>query len=332
MPTDVVSFGETMLRLTSPDNTRLEDASTFRVYVAGTESNTLACLARLGLKTTWISALPLNPPGRHIETELRRHGVNTEYVIWESERARVGIFYVEEAPNPLGVQVYYDRAHSACALVNPDLVDFSVLNSAKLLHLTGITPALSTNTREIFARFLQKAREKHIPLSFDVNYRAKIWSATEAAVSIEEACRQASLLFCTRNDAVELWGFTGSPESVLQQMAKQFHTDNPSKTLVLTLGNEGAAQLQNDTYSIEPAFPTEGTARFGSGDALAAGYLYAYLKGQLYQELHNTHSVTPLAFGNALAALKRCIAGDIACITPQEVHGILQKRAGKRFR
>ena len=339
MASDVVSFGETMLRLSPPNGVRLEEASTLHVFVAGTESNTLACLSRLGLRTTWISVLPRNPLGEHIETELRRYGVDTSHVLWSESNSRLGIFYAEEAPNPLGLQVYYDRAHSACALIDPGALDLSVVDSTRMLHLTGITPALSDRAREVFTHFLRRSREKSIPLSFDVNYRAKLWSAHEAATNLEEACQQASLLFCTRADAAELWGFTGSAESILRQMARRFARQNISKTLVLTLGSEGAAQLENDIYTTEPAFLTEGRVRFGSGDAFAAGYLYARLEGELYREIREDNrkngdsGVTALTFGNALAALKRCIAGDIARVTPQEVREVLQKKEGyQRFR
>jgi 2-dehydro-3-deoxygluconokinase len=333
MISDVVSFGETMLRMSAPAGTRLEEANVLHTYVAGTESNTLACLARLNLKAVWISALPENPLGQRIITELRSHGVDTTYVTLTESIKRVGIFYTEEAPDPLGLQVYYDRDSSSVALLDPELVNYSIVDEARLLHLTGITPALSNRAREVFTRFLLRARDKGIPLSFDVNYRSKLWSANEAASNIEEACRQADLLFCTHADASTLWGFTGNPESVLRQMAQRFATNQSNKTLVLTLGSEGSAQLQNDIYTTEPAFLTQGNARFGSGDAFAAGYIYAYLDGQLYCELHEAHSRTALAFGNALAALKRCITGDIAVVTPQDVRALLEKQEGeKRFR
>ncbi len=333
MISDVVSFGETMLRMSVPIGTRLEEANTLHIYVAGTESNTLACLARLNLKATWISALPENPLGQRIITELRRHGVDTTHVTLTESSKRVGIFYAEEAPDPLGLQVHYDRDGSSVALLDPEAVNYSVVDEARLLHLTGITPALSTRSREVFTRFLLRAHDKGIPLSFDVNYRSKLWSANEAASNIEEACRQANLLLCTRADAATLWGFTGHTESVLRQMAQRFATNQSNKTLVLTLGSEGSAQLQDDIYITEPAFLTRGNARFGSGDAFAAGYIYAYLNGQLYCELHEAHGITALAFGNALAALKRCIAGDIATVTLQEVRALLENQEGeKRFR
>jgi 2-dehydro-3-deoxygluconokinase len=330
MAVDVVSFGETMFRLTTVPGVRLENAAQLQIYIGGTESNTLACLARLNFKTRWLSALPANPMGRRVTSELSAHGVDTSHVVW-AQNARLGIFYVEESEQPIGLQVYYDRANSACALVDPDSIDYTLIDDARMLHLTGITPALSERAREVFRRFLDRAHARQIPLSFDVNYRAKLWSPSEAAANIEAACRQASVLICTRADATELWGITGDAETMLRQMARRFAGGGADKTLVLTLGNEGAAQLSGDAYRAEPAFLTTGTMRFGSGDAFAAGYLYACLEGPLYQEMREERGATPLAFGNALAALKRCIAGDIAVIGPDDMKAVLRQDQA-RFR
>lgn len=233
---------------------------------------------------------------------------------------------------PLGLQVYYDRAASACALIDPEMVPYALVDEARMLHLTGITPALSSQTQQVFGRLLERAQTSRIPLSFDVNYRAKLWSPEEAARQIEQACRQASILFCASADAAELWGFDGSPDTVLRQMAARFGSD---KILVLTLGSAGSAHLDHGIYAQAPTFPTEGNARFGSGDAFAAGYLYAYMNGPLYQELaaqRGGAALTPLTFGNALAALKRCTPGDIAIFTPADVKNLMQIQVNKRFR
>jgi 2-dehydro-3-deoxygluconokinase len=332
MPGDIVSFGETMLRLTAPGDSRLETTPLLQVHVAGSESNTLACLARLHVRVSWLSALPATPMGRHVETELRRHGIDTSEVIWSANMSRVGTFYAEEGSAPLGVQVYYDRANSACALIDPEAVNYRVVDTARMLHLTGITPAVSENARAVFRRFLAYARERQVPLSFDVNYRARLWSTQEAARQLEDACRQAHILFCARADAAEIWGFTGTPEEILRQMAEHFKGTDTNKTLVLTLGSEGSAHLHNGEYVYAPAIATEGNVRFGSGDAFAAGYLYASLNGPLYQEMQQAYDIGPLIFGNALAALKRCIVGDIAVITPDDVRALLQSQKGRRFR
>src|SRR5689334_1075679 len=135
MSTDMVSFGETMLRLTTEAGQRLEDARSLQVYVGGTESNTLACLARLGLNVSWLSALPANPPGRLVASELRSHGIDISHVVWTKPTDRLGIFYAEEAAEPLGIQVHYDRANSACALIDPDAIDLSVVDTTRILHL-----------------------------------------------------------------------------------------------------------------------------------------------------------------------------------------------------
>lgn len=330
MPADAVSFGETMLRLTAPAGTRLESASSLHIYVGGAESNTLACLARLGMQVQWISALPSNPQGRLVDGELRRHGIDTSYVTWTSSTDRLGIYYVEEAAPPLGVRVYYDRAHSACAQIDPDAIDYSFVDNTRLLHLTGITPAIGAGAKVAFERFLARARAQQVPLSFDVNYRARLWSRDEAASTLEAACQQAAILISSYDDAVELWHCHGSVQEVLRQLAQRFLVDDAPKVLVLTLGKDGSVQLANGIYSHAPITPTQEVARFGSGDAFAAGYLYAYLGGPLYQEFDG-QGVTPLSFGNTLAALKRDIRGDIAEVTPDDVRIVLQaKRA--RFR
>jgi 2-dehydro-3-deoxygluconokinase len=264
--------------------------------------------------------------------ELRRHGVDTSHVAWSGPASRLGTFYVEEVAAPLGLQVYYDRANSACALIEPDTVDLSLIDQARLLHLTGITPALSERTRALFSRMLARARASQIPLSFDVNYRAKLWSPREAAVSIEEACQQARILFCARADATELWGFTGSPQEILHQMVERFTSNQHPRTFVLTLRHEGSAHLSSGVYQHEPIIPTAGRERFGSGDAFDAGYLYAHLDGPLYLALREERELSPLLFGNALASLKRCIQGDIAVITPEDVRAVLRRQEGTRFR
>ena len=332
MVIDVVSFGETMFRLTPPTGSRLENTAHLNIYIGGTESNVLASLARLNFKVSWLSALPDNPMGRNVAQELRSHGIDTSHVVWADETSRLGIFYAEESPEPLGLQVHYDRAGSACALIDPDAVNYAVVDDARMLHLTGITPALSEQAREVFVRFLKRARDHQIPLSFDVNYRAKLCSTREAAEYVEEACQQARILFCSGDDAAELWGISGSAEEILRQMAERFGNGDPEKAIVITTGSAGAAQLQHSVYSREDVFPTDGRARFGSGDAFDAGYLYAYLQGSLYQELKNDYPLTPLTFGNALASLKRCLPGDSPAISPADVRTILQRNEKRRFR
>lgn len=329
---DVVSFGETMLRLT-PVGSRLEDATQFTSHVAGTEANTLVGLANLGLDVAWISSLPGNPIGLRVERELRMHGVHTDYIQWGEETARLGIFYAEELPSPIGTKVYYDRAHSAFAETYPPTWDLSVIDQARLLHMTGITPALSENARTLFDKCLRRAKEAGVPLSFDTNYRHKLWLWRDDAPRVmENACRQARLLFVPMGDAADLWGITGTPEEVLKQLTDRFAEKGKEKTIIVTCGSDGAAHWDNGVFHHEPAFPTEGKVRFGSGDALCAGYLSYWLGGHIWTSVSSAGGqLNPLKIGNAMAALKRCIPGDLCLVTSAEV-GDLLVNASRRFR
>lgn len=331
MPHDIVAYGEAMLRLSPDGDVRLETTRSLRVHPAGSEANVLACLARLGHRASWVSALPANAAGRRIARELAGHGVSVEHVAWTAPEERVGLYYAEEAPVPLGIATLYDRADSAFARLDPDRLPLGALDGARLLHLSGITPALGPGPREGFRRFLAAALERSVPVSLDVNYRSKLWGADEAARELTTACGVAEIVFCARADAAELWGLAGEPEAVLRGLAERFGRDARAGTLVLTLGADGAAELRGGEYARVPAYPAAGASRFGSGDAFAAGYLSAYLGGAGYLEARERLGATPLLYGAAVAALKRCIAGDIAIVTPEEVGAVLAGGAA-RFR
>ncbi len=325
---DVIAFGETMLRLGPSGGERLEQARRLDVHVAGTESNTLSCLTRLGLSCAWLSALPDNPLGRLVSRTLAGHGVETRHVAWGEASGRVGLYWVEQADPPLGTRVVYDRAGSALSLLRPEQLDLAALEGARVLHLTGITPALGAGPRDAWWRLLRRARALGVPISLDVNYRAKLWSPAAAARDLEEAFRMADVFFCTREDAAALWGIEDRPEGLLAALAERF---GRNKTLVVTLGAEGSAELRGGIFSQAAAYPSEGTHRFGSGDAFAAGYLYAHLGGEHYARVREELAVTPLQLGNAVAALKRGIAGDIAVVTADEVLAVVRGGAA-RFR
>ncbi|MDQ3327490.1 MAG: sugar kinase [Chloroflexota bacterium] len=323
-----MAFGETMLRLGPAGGDRLEQARRLDVHVAGSESNTLACLARLGLSCAWLSALPDNAPGQLVARTLAGHGVETRHVAWAEASGRVGLYWVEQADPPLGTQVVYDRAGSALSLLQADDLDLVPLDGARLLHLTGITPALGAGPREAWWRLLRRARTLGIPVSLDMNYRAKLWSTAAAARELDEAGRMADLLFCTQEDATALWGSSGSPEELLRALAGRFGAE---QTLVVTLGAAGSAELRAGTYTPAAAYPSDGSHRFGSGDAFAAGYLYAHLAGEHFARAQGELGATPLQFGNAVAALKRSIAGDIAVVNAEEVLAVMRGEAA-RFR
>lgn len=148
MTVELVTFGETMVRLSPPDHQRLEQAHTLDLHVGGSEFNTAVAAARLGVPTAYITRLTRNPLGRMIENKAREHGIDTSGIAWTDD-ARVGTYYAEFGASPRANSVIYDRADSAMAQIEPDDVNWpAVLEGVRVFHTSGITPALSKNSAE----------------------------------------------------------------------------------------------------------------------------------------------------------------------------------------
>src|SRR5499426_4428336 len=160
-----------MLRLAVASPARFETARALDVQFGGAEANVAAASARLGLRTAWVSALPANPWGERIRRELVGHGVDCGYVRM-TEGTRIGVYFLEYGVPPRPVRVLYDRRDSAFARLTAAQVDWEPIRRARLVHLTGITPALGHAPRSLLERALHEAAT----VSFDVNYRATLWS------------------------------------------------------------------------------------------------------------------------------------------------------------
>ena len=178
--TDIVTFGETMVRLSPPDHLRLEQTASLNLSVGGAELNVAAGVARLGLKSAYVSRLPSNPLGRLIANKAREFGVDMSYVVW-AEGERAGLYFVEYGAEPRPTRVYYDRQDSAFARIRPGMVDWeAVLQGVRLFHVGGITPALSASALAAQSEALVAARKAGCLVSYDVNFRAGLWTVEEA--------------------------------------------------------------------------------------------------------------------------------------------------------
>jgi 2-dehydro-3-deoxygluconokinase len=307
---DVTSIGEMMLRLSVPSGRRLEAATQLDAYPAGAEANVLTLLARLERKTCWSGALPENPLGRLAANHLRNAGVNTAGIIWHQD-GRMGTYYVELGPPPRGVQVTYDRAGSCMSALRADQLDWDLLLDTRLLHLTGITPAISPSCREIMKTAIQKGRERNVPVSFDVNYRKKMWTETDAAETITSLFEDAELLFCGKLDAERLFGCSGTPEEI----ARSIQERSRAKNVVISLGDQGALLWDGKRGILESARPTHIIDRLGAGDALAAGVIQGWLDGDL---------AVGLRYGVTLAAMALSQYGDSVITNKSELSALSQ--------
>jgi 2-dehydro-3-deoxygluconokinase len=305
---DLVTFGETMVRFTTPPGIRLESAPSLSLTIGGAESNVAVALARLGHRVAWLSALPDNPFGRRITRELAQHGVDVSRVVWVPE-GRVGTYFLESGSAPRPARVLYDRADSAIALVNPDAIDTAIVRDARALHLTGITPALSSGCAAICARLADAATEVGVPVILDVNYRSRLWPPEAAAGGLAPLMQRANVLLCGMGDARTIWGLTGDAEDVARDLLAR----SSATLVVVTMAERGALSMTRDgVVCLQPAMPVVAVDAVGAGDAFAAGFLSRWLDAP-------ADLPSALRSATAMAALKMTIAGDFALVTADEL-------------
>jgi 2-dehydro-3-deoxygluconokinase len=306
---DLVSLGETMLRLSVPMGRRLDDARSLDLEIGGAESNICTALARLGRRCGWVSRLPDNAMGGAVLRALRADGVDVA-AVRRAPGERIGTYYVEYAGAPRGIQVIYDRADSAAAGMAPADIDWAYLLDTRVLHLTGITAALSASCYAVVAEAVARARAAGVPVSFDVNYRSKLWDAATAGARLRPLLAEADVLFCKSADAALLFGCVGAPAA--QMAALQGLTR--AQAVYVTFGERGAALLHAGQLLSQPAIPVQIVDRIGSGDAFAAGALDGWLDGDPADGLRR---------GVALAAIALSQHGDRPLTSRAELSAVM---------
>jgi 2-dehydro-3-deoxygluconokinase len=307
---DVTTLGEMLIRLSVPSGKRIENTGELEVYPAGAEANVVTLLARLERKTCWFGALPKNPLGRLSVNALRVAGVDTSGICW-NEGGRMGTYYVEFGELPRGIQVTYDRAYSCTTQLSVNDIDWDLLLDTRLLHLTGITPPLSPSCREIILEAVHRAKARGVPTSFDVNYREKLWSETEAAQTLSPLIQNVELLFCSQADARRLFHCTGSTQEIAQGvlgLSKAHH-------VIVTFSEQGALLWDGNKWIHEAARSTRMIDRLGAGDALAAGVIHGWLDGDLSAGLR---------YGVTLSALALTQFGDMVVTNKSEMLSLSQ--------
>jgi 2-dehydro-3-deoxygluconokinase len=307
MPHDVIGFGEALLRLMPADDSRVAEAATFRGWVGGAELNTCSALASLGLSAAWFSVLPPGMLGERVRRHLRACGVDASLA--RTAPGRLGTYWVEYGREPRSIEVLYDRAGSTVCGVRPEDAPWDAVRAARAFFVSGITPALSAATRELSLALCAAAREAGALVATDLNYRARLWSAAEAAPVLEQLARAARIVIVTEDDVRALWGLHGEPEAV----ARELHARFGCECLVLTRGGEGGLAVDGGEVRRAAVFPTSRIDRIGAGDAFSAGFLWAWLAGRRERALD---------YALAMAALKHTVPGDTLSTSVAEVEAI----------
>lgn len=315
---DLVTLGESMLRFSTPLGDALERATQLDVNVAGTESNVAVAVSRMGMSAGWLSRLPDNPLGRLAVNTIAAQGVDVSRVVWTAQ-GRMGTYYLEIGSPPRANRVIYDRANSATAAMSPDDIDWTYVASARVLHLTGITPALSPSCMATVQRAVEVARQHNVLISFDINYRAKLWSPQDAAAGLSPLIQGVQILRMGYDEAQALFGReAGDSEAT----ARALHTRFEAHLVVLTDGSNPAVAFDGVTLYRHNCFPiTTIVDPIGAGDAFTAGFLVGYFES-------DRNVARGLAFGQAYAALKLTYTGDIPWCTRADVEALIRTQPG----
>jgi len=312
--TDLVTFGEAMLRLSPPDDERLERADVLDVHIAGAESNVAIAAQRLGLDAAWISKLPDSPVAQRVVHPLEGHGIDADVV--RSEEGRQGLYYLETGGEPRGLNVLYDRAGAAVTTAETSELPTERVREAGLFYTTGITPALSSTLETTTRELLEIARDAGTTTGFDLNYRSKLWSPSDARETLTGLFALVDVAVIPEDDAETVLGH----EEGGAALARDLQAEYGFETVVVTRSENGALALRDGDVHEQAAFETETLDRVGTGDAFVGGFLAQYLGDGSIPEA--------LEYGAATAALKRTVPGDVAVVTSAEVETVIAHGAG----
>lgn len=294
---ELVTLGETMVVLNPVFRGPLSAVTFFRKSIGGAESNVAIGASRLGISAGWISRLGDDELGKFVLRTIRGEGVDTSQVIMDP-RSRTGLF-VKEIKGSQDPGVYYYRAGSAASLMRPEDLNPGYISSAKILHVTGITPALSNSCRETVLEAIRIAKSAHVMVSFDPNIRLKLWTIEEARPVLMEIARKADFLFPGLDEARML---LNDYRLEAREAAFRLHEMCGARTIAIKMGAQGAYLLCDGQEYFQHAFEVAVVDSIGAGDAFVGAFLASWLKGKSVQEA--------LAAGAAAGALAVTTEGD----------------------
>lgn len=298
---EVVTAGETMILGVPAMPGRLRHAAGLELKIGGAESNVAIALSRLGVSAGWVSYLSADEPGQIVLDRIRAEGVDTSRVR-RLEEAPTGLYLREKVGTE--VRIYYYRRGSAASGMGPGAFDADYLQGARFLHLTGITPALSDDCRSFVLWAARRARASGVRVSYDVNYRGKLWSVAQAKAFTEEMLPHVDLLFVGDEEARALWDRDD------EEFLRELSGGAAAQEVVLKRGERGSLVLIEGEIEEHSGYRVEEVDPIGAGDAFDAGYLAGHLWGLGPEER--------LRAANAMGALSVATLGDYEGLPAKE--------------
>ena len=321
---DLLTLGQALLRLSPVRDDRLVRGDTLIRQVGGAELNVAVGASLLGLKTGVITKLPSHEMGAYIKNTVRSYGISDDYIIYDSNKdARVGIYFYENGAYPRKPNVIYDRKNSCFETISVNEFPEDMYKSTTCFHTTGITLALCEKSRETAIEMIKKFKENGSIISFDVNFRANLWSGEEARETIEKILPFVDIFFCSEDTARLTFGKTGDVREIMKSFTEEYPISIVASTQrtvhspkVHDFGSVIYNAYQDKYYTEKPYKEIDVVDRIGSGDAYIAGTLYGLLHYRLDCE-------KALAYGNAYSAVKNTIPGDVPSSNLSDIDNII---------
>lgn len=320
----VVCFGEVLLRLSAATGVPLAAANQLDLAAGGAEANVAVALAGLGMPARVLTCLPDNPLARRAIAAIRASGADAQFCV--TAPGRFGLYFYEPPAGLVAGRVTYDREGSAFSRATPEALPIAdALCGARLLHMSGITPALGPGGTALARAAIESARDAGVPVSFDCNYRANLWSAWDCDPRsiLTDLLGGAEIMFGNHRDISLLLGktFSGDGPDRRREAAEAAFAAFPGLKLIASTARRvesggvhyiaARADTREDHWQTSEMKIENIVDRIGTGDAFAAGVLHAHLSGAGVREAARS--------GLALAALKHGVAGDQIVITREEL-------------
>lgn len=330
MTKKVVTFGEIMLRLSPEGYSRFKKSDTYKAFYGGAEANSAETVSQLGLESRFVTKLPDNALGDAAVSALQSLGVDTSCIVRGGDR--IGIYFLETGTAQRPAQTIYDRKNSSMALSEAKEFDWDkIFNGADWFEFSGITPALSDEMAEATLTACQKAKEKGITISCDLNYRSKMWSPKKAEEVMDKILPYVDVFIANDKDVLGIYADNQWKESdprkrseeIVRWMTEKYGFKAASIILVLSNGpmDKGTwgCLYEDDRMYTSKSYFAEMVESVGAGDTFAGALIAARLKGMEHEEALN--------FATATSALKFSVTGDANIINESEVRALMNRSA-----
>lgn len=322
-PFDLITFGEIMLRLSPPRHDRITDSDVFEKRAGGAELNVAGGVALLGLRTGIISKLPHNKLGVYIKNRIRYTGVSDDFLIYDdSPEARLGLYYYEMGAAPRKPTIVYDRKEASITRIKLEEIPEEVYGSARMFHVSGISLALCENMRNVAIELIRRFKQAGAMISFDVNYRANLWTEEQARETIKSILPMVDVLFVSEESSRRMFQKTGEVHDILKSYTQEYGVKfvaATQRTVISPRQHDFTSILYSaadDTFYTEPPYKNiDVIDRIGSGDAYVAGVLFGLLK-------YNDPGVA-MRVGNANSSVKNTVPGDLPSSDFAEIERVI---------